>query len=113
MHLGVPGGAQGCIRKVRDTCRYLGCGGVSIDYEGPVPVYQQVAAWVRERIESGEYPENRPIPSKRSLQEELGVSQGSIERALDVLRDEGRIVSVMGRGLYVTPRSQWRAPGQP
>jgi GntR family transcriptional regulator len=83
---------------------------MSIDFEGPVPLYVQVAGWIRDRIESGEYAADRPIPSKVSLRQELGVSQGVVEQALDVLRGEGRIRTVMGRGMYVTPRPGWK-PG--
>jgi DNA-binding GntR family transcriptional regulator len=80
---------------------------VAIDYEGPVPVYVQLANFIRERINDGTYAVDRPIPSKKLLMQEFGIAASTVERALTVLREEGRIVTVMGRGLYVTPRSQW------
>jgi GntR family transcriptional regulator len=81
---------------------------VSIDYDGPVPVYRQVAAWIRDRIDDGRYAVDRPIPSKQRIRDELGVSQATVEHALKLLRGEGRLVTVMGKGLYVAPREQWR-----
>ena len=82
-----------------------------IDFEGSVPLYSQVAEWVRARIESGEFPVDRPIPSKLRLRQELEVSQGVIEHALRVLREQGYIQTVLGRGMFVNPRSQWRESG--
>jgi GntR family transcriptional regulator len=76
---------------------------VPIDHEGDIPVYQQLAAILREQIDSGLIPPRRPIPSKRALVEEYGVAPGTVERALDVLREAGYLKTVIGRGLYVVP----------
>jgi len=81
-----------------------------IDFEGSVPLYQQVAAILRERIEGGRYAVDRPVPSKLHLRQEFQVSQGVVEHALTLLRDAGYLKTVLGRGLYVTPRSQWKPP---
>lgn len=76
---------------------------MSIDHEGDVPIYVQLAAILRGEIESGGIPPRRPVPSKRTLRERHGVSAGTVERAMDVLKGEGLIRTVMGRGLYVVP----------
>lgn len=72
-----------------------------IDFEGPVPVYRQLAAILRERITSGEIPPARPIPSKRILKQTFGVGARTVDRAVDVLRGEGLIETVLGKGLFV------------
>ena len=77
---------------------------VTIDHDGDVPVYIQLADILRARIESGEIPPRRPVPSKRSLQQEYGVAGGTIDKAIAILRDEGLVRTVTGRGIYVTPR---------
>lgn len=73
-----------------------------IDPELDVPVYVQLAAIIRARIDSGEIPPRRAIPSKRTLGQEFGVSSGTVERAVRMLKDEGYLRTVTGRGLYAT-----------
>ena len=72
-----------------------------IDFQGPVPVYRQLAAILRERITSGEIPPARPIPSKRTLMQNFGVGAHTVDRAVEVLRGEGLIETVLGKGLFV------------
>lgn len=76
---------------------------VMIDSAADVPVYQQLAAILRGKIDSGEIPSRRAIPSKRLLSEEYRVSPGTVERAVQALRAEGYLKTVMGRGLFVRP----------
>lgn len=72
-----------------------------------MPLYRQLAGELRRQIGSGEIPVHRPIPSKKTLVQQYGVSPGTVERALDVLKDEGLLETVQGRGLYVTdPRDR-------
>jgi GntR family transcriptional regulator len=77
-----------------------------IDFEGRTPVYRQLAAILREQIDRGEFPPDRPIPTKKALQETYGVSQGTAERAVDVLREEGLVETSFGRGVFVVPEEQ-------
>ena len=72
-----------------------------IDPEGDVPVYQQLAAILREQIDSGQIPPRRAIPSKKMLVQTYGVAPGTVERALGVLKQAGYLKTVLGRGLYV------------
>jgi GntR family transcriptional regulator len=76
-----------------------------IDHEGPVPVYQQLAAILREQIFSGKLRPNRPIPSLTSLQQEYGVARGTAVKAVQLLEDEGLVHSVRGRGMFVRERT--------
>lgn len=77
---------------------------VSIDHDGDVPVYIQLADILRARIEAGEIAPRRPVPSKRSLMQEYGVAGGTIDKAIAILRGEGLVRTVIGRGIYVTAR---------
>ena len=74
---------------------------MAIDPESEVPVYQQVAAILRTRIHSGQI--TRRVPSLKSVEQEMGVSHGSIERAFALLRSEGLIRPVTGKGFFVVP----------
>jgi GntR family transcriptional regulator len=77
---------------------------VSIEHEGDVPIYIQLADILRARIQSGELAPRRPVPSKRSLQQTYGVAGGTIDKAIAILREEGLVRTVIGRGIYVTER---------
>lgn len=74
-----------------------------IDSDADIPVYQQLAAILRNQIDSGEIPPRRAIPSKRILSQDYRVSPGTVERAIQALRSEGYLKTVQGRGLYVRP----------
>jgi GntR family transcriptional regulator len=76
---------------------------VTIDHEGSTPVYLQLAALLRSMIESGEIPPDRPLPSVKSMMQTYGVAQGTAERAVRILKDEGLVRTVIGKGVYVRP----------
>lgn len=76
---------------------------MDIDPHGDVPVYEQLAAILRGKIASGEIPARRPLPSKKALVQEYGVSAGTVDHAVRVLKAEGLVRTVTGRGLYVVP----------
>jgi GntR family transcriptional regulator len=77
---------------------------VTIDREGPVPIYQQVASVLRARIEAGDIAPGRPVPSEASLMQEFEIARETARKAVRVLRDEGLVQIVQGRGAYVTGR---------
>jgi DNA-binding GntR family transcriptional regulator len=77
---------------------------MGIDPESGTPVYLQLAAILRQMIESGKIPPDRALPSVKVLQQTYGVAQGTAEKAVGVLRHEGLVHTVMGRGVYVTRR---------
>jgi DNA-binding GntR family transcriptional regulator len=72
---------------------------VPLDPARPEPLYRQLAAVLREQIKTGKL--RGRVPSVRTLQETYGVAQGTAERALTLLREEGVIVSVQGLGHFV------------
>jgi GntR family transcriptional regulator len=74
-----------------------------IDPEGPAPVYQQLAALLREQIERGDLPPNRAIPSVARLQQEHGLARGTVLHAVRTLVEEGIVYVVPGRGTFVKP----------
>ena len=77
---------------------------MTIDRDGPTPVYLQLAAILRARIEAGDYPPGRALPSESTLMQEHGVARETARKAVRVLRDEGLVQIVQGRGAYVTAR---------
>ena len=63
--------------------------------------WEQVAAEIKRRIEAGQYQAGMPIPAERRLADELGVSVGTIRRAVGVLREEGVLVTLPQKGTFV------------
>ncbi len=79
-----------------------------LDHDSPIPVYQQIAAWVQQRIETGELQPDRPIPSEKTLMQEFeGVARTTVRRAVAHLRERGLVYTVAQRGTYVS------GPGRP
>ncbi len=72
---------------------------MTIDPDKPIPLYQQLAAILRGQIERGEL--TGRVPSIKTLAQTHGVAMGTAERALTLLRDEGLIIMVIGRGAFV------------
>jgi GntR family transcriptional regulator len=75
---------------------------VDLDHDSPVPLYQQVADLLRGRIERGEL--TGRIPATKDLAVEYGVAQGTAEKSIAILREEGLIISAVGRGHFVKKR---------
>ena len=75
-----------------------------VDHEAPEPLYLQVAAVLRTRIQDGTM--SGRVPSAATIAQEYDVAKGTAERALAILREERLIRSVMGRGHFVVPPGQ-------
>ena len=69
-----------------------------------VPSYRQLADRIAEAIAAGKYGPDDPIPSLRTLQQETGLAMATVQHAFAVLRDEGLVYSVSGRGTFVAPQ---------
>jgi DNA-binding GntR family transcriptional regulator len=68
------------------------------------PPYRQIAAWLRARIEAGEFrPGEDPLPSEKDLVDMFGVARDTARRAVQALREAGLVVTVPQRGTYVVP----------
>jgi GntR family transcriptional regulator len=72
-----------------------------IDHDGPTPLYVQVADAIEARIKAGELLPDRPVPSENQLVQEYGVARGTARKALELLRERGLVISVVGRGTFV------------
>lgn len=81
-------------------------------------VYQRAAVELRRRIFAGDYEATTGLPTEAELCVSLGVSRSSLRRALDILRDEGLVVSRQGSGwsiarVSVAARLGVRVIGEP
>jgi len=80
---------------------------LTVDRLDPTPLWQQLAAVLRQMIESGEIEPRQPLPSESRLEQQYEVSRGTVRKALDVLRSDHLVVTITGRGTYVNPRDRW------
>ncbi len=55
------------------------------------PAWRRVYADLRRSIQSGQLPVDSPIPSVPELMERHSVANGTVQRAVDELRREGRL----------------------
>ena len=65
------------------------------------PLYRQVREQLVQRLGTGLWPPGSALPSETSLAAELGVSQGTVRKALDELTAENVLVRRQGRGTFV------------
>jgi GntR family transcriptional regulator len=66
-----------------------------------VPLYIQVAAELRRRIESGHWASGQKISTIEDLQEEFGVARVTIRQAVELLEKDGLVRRQQGRGTFV------------
>jgi DNA-binding GntR family transcriptional regulator len=53
---------------------------------------------------SGKFPPRTPLPSAKTMAQEHGIAIGTVTRAVDVLRNEGLVRTIPGRGVWVVDR---------
>ena len=65
------------------------------------PLYAQVRELLMQRIASGVWQPGDALPSEPELAAEIGVSQGTVRKALDEMEAETLVLRRQGRGTYV------------
>lgn len=65
------------------------------------PLHAQVAAILRERIQSGIWPNGSSLPSEKELCAEFSVARGTVRQALQTLEKDGYLRREQGRGTFV------------
>jgi GntR family transcriptional regulator len=66
-----------------------------------VPLYIQVAAELRRRIESGHWAAGQKISTLEELQAEFGVARVTVRQAVELLEKDGLVRRQQGRGTFV------------
>ncbi|HWC04243.1 MAG TPA: GntR family transcriptional regulator [Methylomirabilota bacterium] len=70
---------------------------------GRVPRYLRIADALRRRLAGGAAGRAARLPSESALAAEFQVSRETLREALALLRDEGLIYSLVGRGTFASP----------
>jgi len=72
------------------------------------PLYVQVKESLVRRLIDGAWQPGQIIPSEIELAREIGVSQGTVRKALDAMTDENLLVRRQGRGTFVAEPEEGR-----
>ncbi|MEW6254548.1 MAG: GntR family transcriptional regulator [Pseudomonadota bacterium] len=75
---------------------------------GMKPLYRQVRDTLIRRMVDGVWAPGEPLPSEMQLAAELGVSQGTVRKALDEMAAENLVVRRQGRGTFVARHDEDR-----
>ena len=75
---------------------------VHLDYRDARPIYSQIIDAFREQIAAGILQPGEKLPSVRDLASELAINPNTIQRAYRQLELEGWIVSMQGKGSFVS-----------
>jgi len=78
-------------------------GSSELDHESDVPLYFQLAAALKVKLEVGGWEAGTRFASEREIEEEFEVSRAVIRPALDLLVGDGAIVRIKGSGAFVAP----------
>ncbi len=62
---------------------------LSIEPDGPIPIYQQIRDRIVEAIAAGDLPASASLPATRQLAVDLGINFHTVNKAYDLLRQEG------------------------
>ncbi|WP_127496720.1 aminotransferase-like domain-containing protein [Paenibacillus glycanilyticus] len=72
-----------------------------------MPLYRQIADYVRAKIESGEWPPGSRIPTERAIAQVFGVNRSTIVQAFAELTADGLIEGKSGSGTIVSAAAAW------
>lgn len=73
----------------------------TVDRLGIVPIAEQIARFIKNRVQFGTYAPGARLPGELALAEEFEVSRGTIRKALGALEQEGLIARRQGLGTFV------------
>ena len=78
---------------------------VHLDYRDARPIYTQIIDSFKEQITAGILKTGDKLPSVRELASELAINPNTIQRSYRSLEGEGWIVTVPGKGCFVSANS--------
>jgi len=75
---------------------------IHLDYRDPRPIYAQIMDGFREQIAAGILQPGEKLPSVRELAAMLAINPNTIQRSYRQLELEGWIVTMQGKGCFVS-----------
>ena len=78
----------------------------SIDKNSTVSIYQQLVNQIMRRVQSGELPAGKKLPTVRELADQIGIARGTVKHAYEELERQGIIKMTRGKGTFVQEQAQ-------
>jgi len=78
---------------------------IILNHSSMVPIYEQLINQIKAAIARGELKAGSALPSVRNLAAELKISALTVKKAYDRLEEEGLLVTVHGKGSFVSERN--------
>ncbi|MEK3793420.1 GntR family transcriptional regulator [Paenibacillus sp. FSL R7-0204] len=76
---------------------------IELDLQSETPIYTQLVDQIVEGIDSGELKPGDSLPSTRSLAEDLGINLHTVNKAYNLLKQEGLLQVNRKTGVIVQP----------
>jgi Predicted transcriptional regulators len=70
------------------------------------PLYEQIVTQVKTQIMSGGLKAGEALPSIRALAKSLQISVLTVQKAYDILQEDGFMETTAGKGCYVSAQNQ-------
>lgn len=77
----------------------------TLDFNSRLPIYEQLYESVLRMAALGALEDGEPLPSVRSVAQELGVNPNTVQKAYGMLEHDGVIRSVPGKGSFLAENS--------
>lgn len=75
---------------------------ILISFQSKIPIYEQIVMQIKKKIIEGQLEVGTVIPAMRTFAKTLNVSVITVQKAYEILQEEGFITSVVGKGTFVT-----------
>lgn len=103
----VPEFVSGRECRLRFTCtRNEVSMNIIINNSSMQPIYEQIVEQIKADILKGNLQQGAPLPSVRTLSKDLRISALTVKKAYDALEQEGFVVTVHGKGSFVSGVNQ-------
>ena len=73
----------------------------SIEKNSTVSIYQQLINQVTRKVQNGELPSGKKLPTVRELADQLGIARGTVKHAYEELERKGLITMTRGKGTFI------------
>ena len=75
---------------------------ILISFQSKIPIYEQIVMQIKKKIIEGQREVGTVLPAMRTFAKTLNVSVITVQKAYEILQEEGFITSVVGKGTFVT-----------
>ena len=75
---------------------------IKIDFESETPIYEQLRRQIIQGIAKGELKKGEELPSVRQLAEDIGINLHTVNKAYNILKEEGYLVVDRRKGTRIS-----------